>query len=180
MIDKTCNVCTNAYRVPNSQKERSRFCSRACMAKARAESMRGNAFRAGLRPANALAEGGTPWNKGLRGVRCSPDSEFKRGHTPTNKAPIGAVRFRTHSGDSSRAWIKVSEPNTWRLRAVVVWESVNGVLPHGMIVHHRNRDTTDDAIGNLEAVSRAAHITEHRAEFEARRKAAASSARRER
>jgi hypothetical protein len=58
-----------------------------------------------------------------------------------------------------------------------LWEEANGTVPAGMVVHHKNRDTLDDALTNLELESRSAHLREHRPEFEAKRAAAASAAR---
>jgi hypothetical protein len=52
---------------------------------------------------------------------------------------------------------------------LVVWESVHGAIPKGMIVHHADRNTLNDDSGNLELLSRAAHLLEHRSEFEKKR-----------
>lgn len=86
-------------------------------------------------------------------------------------------RERPERNDGPRAWVKVAEPNKWRLRAVLVWEEAHGPVPPGMILHHENRDTTDDSLGNLEVLTRAQHLAEHRPEFEERRCAAVSMAR---
>jgi len=80
--------------------------------------------------------------------------------------PVGTERMRVHSktGDT-RVWVKVAEPHTWRPRAVAVWEATHGPLPRGMIVHHKNRDGLHDQIDNLEAMTRAEHLEEHRQEL---------------
>lgn len=98
---------------------------------------------------------------------------FERGIVPTNKAPVGTVRIRTRHGrgGQQRAYVKVAEPNVWRLRAHVIWEAANGPLPAGVDVHHINRDKLDDRIENLELLSRAEHLADHRAEQQARRTA---------
>jgi hypothetical protein len=67
-----------------------------------------------------------------------------------------------------RAWVKVAQPNKWKLRAVVNWESINGQVPRGKILHHKDRDTINDDPSNLEPKSRADHLAEHRHEFKAK------------
>jgi hypothetical protein len=87
-----------------------------------------------------------------------------------NRAPVGTVRERHFRRDgSTRAFVKIAEPNRWELRARLVWSEANGPIPRGMVVHHKNRNTLDDQIGNLELTSRGDHLREHRAEIEARR-----------
>lgn len=68
-----------------------------------------------------------------------------------------------------RAWVKVGEPNEWRVRAHLIWCIANGPLPDGWVVHHRDRNPLNDYIGNLQGMSRSDHIAEHRDELEAAR-----------
>jgi hypothetical protein len=52
---------------------------------------------------------------------------------------------------------------------------IGRLLRSDEIVHHRNGDTTDDRLENLEITTRAAHMNHHRADLEAgkaRRRAA--------
>lgn len=93
---------------------------------------------------------------------------FKQGVTPVNHVEVGTVRVRTRKGRGGvqRAWVKITEPNVWRLRAKVVWEAENGPIPRGTLIHHHNRNALDDRIGNLALVTRAEHLMEHRPEFE--------------
>jgi hypothetical protein len=81
--------------------------------------------------------------------------------------PIGTVRIRTRhkrSGEQ-RAWVKVAEPNEWKLRAQVVWEEHHGPIPRGMVVHHRDENKLNDAIENLQLLTKAKHLDEHRAAY---------------
>lgn len=118
-------------------------------------------------------KGGIPWSKlHAKGMHLSPASEFKPGMRPANWRPIGTVKIRTHKGDLPRAWVKVANPNIWRLRAVVVWEATHGPLPAGRVVHHRDRDQLNDAPENLQALTRSAHNQEHSAELTASRRRA--------
>lgn len=84
------------------------------------------------------------------------------------RLPVGSVRIRTRHkrGGEKRAYVKVAQPNKWRLRAHVVWESRHGDKPRGMVVHHRNGKKLDDRIDNLELLTKAAHLDEHRDEFD--------------
>lgn len=100
------------------------------------------------------------------GDHLSAATEFKAGQPAHNKVPVGTVRVRreTHTG-LDRAWIKTAEPNVWRKRAVVVWESANGKVPRGSVVHHRDRDSLNDEPWNLQALTRKEHADEHRGEL---------------
>lgn len=90
--------------------------------------------------------------------------------TSWNKLPVGTVRFRTRHGrgGEQRAWVKISEPNIWKLRAQVAWEAANGPIPDGMGVHHRDENKLNDAIENLELVSKAKHLEIHVPAYRAR------------
>lgn len=109
--------------------------------------------------------GQQPWNKGVVGKRTSPQTEFKKGQRPGNWLPVGSETVRRYRKTSPRAFVKVAEPNVWRQRAVVVWERENGPLPRGKLVHHRDRDSLNDEPCNLQAMTRAEHIEEHRTDL---------------
>ena len=87
------------------------------------------------------------------------------------------IRTRHTRGGVQRAWVKVSEPNTWRLRAVSVWESVHGPVPSNYCVHHIDGNTLNDCASNLSLVSRAEHLALHRAEHTVDRTISSSVAR---
>lgn len=42
-----------------------------------------------------------------------------------------------------------------------VWETTNGPIPNGMVVHHRNGDKLDNRLENLELLSISAHMRLH-------------------
>lgn len=94
------------------------------------------------------------------GQRLSPATEFKKGQAAHNRVPVGTERVRTFRG-VQRAWVKVAEPNVWRERAKLVWEEHNGPIPRGRTIHHRDRDTLNDAPDNLQALTRREHALEH-------------------
>jgi hypothetical protein len=101
------------------------------------------------------------WNAGLKGLHLNPETEYKKGRCSEKWLPIGSIRIRTHKSDGPRAWVKISDPNIWKLRAVLVWEENHGPLPKGMLVHHQDRNTMNDVPTNLQSLTRAEHAREH-------------------
>jgi len=108
----------------------------------------------------------SPRTQFKKGMRTAPATEFKAGQEAHNRLPLGSVRIRreTHTG-LDRAWIKTAEPNVWRKRAVVVWEAAHGPVPRGSVVHHRDRNSLNDSIDNLQGLTRKQHADEHRGEL---------------
>lgn len=155
-IEKTCQKCGVAFRVKRYRNATARFCSLVCRKRlASANPKMGD---------GRFKPGAAPWNKGIPGTSFSFATRFKPGHRGARAADVGAERIVDDGG--RRAMVKTAEPRTWRMRAVLAWESVNGPLPRGMIVHHVDRDTMNDDPRNLEAKTRAEHLAEHRAEVQ--------------
>lgn len=127
----------------------------------------GNRFAAGNKPnKTSFKAGNEPWNKGKKGIRLSPKTEFKKGCESNRKLPIGSItiRQRKNRNEPARAWVKIAEPNVWELRAVNVWKKNNGEIPKGCTIHHIDRNPLNDEIENLQMLSRAEHLAEHRGE----------------
>lgn len=179
-VEMICETCGNGFWVARYRSvdgpRKARFCSGSCRGTwvggqphnmAPKPRMKGNRYRVGLRPTNAFEPGHTTWNRGMKGIHLSPASEFKPGRRSDRRAPVGEERVRrTHDGHL-RMFVKVAEPNVWKLRAVKVWEDNVGPVPQGKLIHHQDRDTLNDDIGNLRCLTRAEHMEEHRAEFRA-------------
>lgn len=173
-VELECQACGKRFEVMRSRAARSKTCSKACSYEIKRKMMLGNKHALGNKPnSGAFVRGQAAWNKGIPGPRNSRATEFKPGVPPKTKLPLGSVTIRTtkRTGEQ-RAFVKVAEPNVWRLRALIAWELVNGPLPKGMLVHHEDRNTLNDSPVNLKAITRAEHLLEHRPEFEARRRAA--------
>lgn len=169
-----CPICTASREVTVSHAKAARTCgSTSCLREHQRQQMLGNQRAVGTVNHSAFKPGQAAWNKGLRGRHFSPNTEFQSGNTPANHLPVGSVTIRTakRSGEQ-RAFVKIAEPNLWRLRALVTWETRHGPIPKGKLVHHRDRNPLNDDPGNLELQTRAQHLLEHRAEFEAKRKVA--------
>ena len=127
--------------------------------------MIGNSFAVGAGPNRTSFQKGTkPWNKGMIGYS-APGSEatrFKKGQRGRNWKPVGTQTVRRDKNSTLRSFIKVSEPNVWKLRAALVWEQLFGMIPRGLVLHHRDGDALNDKISNLCVLTRAAHLNAHR------------------
>ena len=151
-ISRPCAHCGSLVYRSASQVGENVYCSSECSALH-------SRFRTGQ----------VPWNKDRKGIHLSPASEFKPGARLQSRDAIGTVRLRMDNQGDPRAWVKVAEPNRWMLRAQVVWCEAHGPLPPQHVIHHRDRDKLNDAIQNLECLTKAAHMDEHRAEILASR-----------
>ena len=103
-------------------------------------------------------KGSVPPNKGKK---VSPEvyskiqpTMFKKGRTPVNHRDVGAERVNVYGYIE----IKVSEPNTWRLKHRVMWEEVNGAIPNGYNVQFKNHNPLDCRIENLYLISKAEQL----------------------
>lgn len=100
-------------------------------------------------------KGQEPPNKGKKGV-CAAGCEkswFKKGHIPANYRPIGSERVNK----DGYVEVKVADPNKWRMKHRVVWESVNGKIPKGYIIIFRDNNKTNTNIDNLLLIKRGTH-----------------------
>lgn len=100
-------------------------------------------------------KGQEPPNKGKKGT-CAAGCEktwFKKWHIPANYRPVGSERVNV----DGYVEVKVADPNKWKLKHRVVWESVNGKIPKGYIIIFRDNDKTNTDIDNLLLIKRGAH-----------------------
>lgn len=106
---------------------------------------------------------------------------FLKGHKAPHHLPIGSIniRFIRQTG-KERAYIKIGEPSIWKVRARYMWEQRYGKIPRGMIIYHKDGDTLNDNVGNLELISRARHLEIYRTEFRNKRLRKSSVATRKR
>lgn len=154
----TCEDCGTKFSREKSGDRPIRFCSPACY-----QSWNRKHGKSGAR----FATGHAPWNKDKKGLHLNPATEYKKGRRSERWLPVGSETIREDKTGNLRAFIKLAEPNVWRERAIIVWERENGPLPEGKVVHHRDRDSLNDAPRNLQDLTRAEHINEHRHELKA-------------
>ena len=161
-----CKQCGGRF---DTTDKRRKFCSLACCWQWRREHKGPGRFKCGA----------VPWNVGTIGVVKRNSGSFQTGSVPANKVPLGTVKIRPDKAGRERAWLKVTNngnPYDWKLRAAAKWEMKRGPIPKGSLVHHKDGDTLNDNLSNLQLVTRAEHLTIHRPAFEEKRRHAASKA----
>lgn len=134
----------------------------------------GNQFAKGAKPnKTAFRKGSVPWNKGIH----RPTSEkslrtcFKKGGVSPRTVPVGTVTIRVDKNGKQRRWIKTSEIKPrWTIYAQWLWIKHHGAIPLGLMVHHMDHDTLNDALSNYCLVTRSQHINHHRSELQAAKK----------
>lgn len=169
--EKKCMICGEAFFVPPYRKDKAKYCSKSCRSAAIARkhlnkgpkpwasaNLDGHRHKSGSR----FKKGHIPWNKGVKGIRLSPSTEFKKGRESEKSMPVGSVTVRRDKNGVDRAWVKIGEPSKWMERSRVVWEAVNGPIGRGMVIHHKDKNAMNDDIDNLECLTRSQHIEKHR------------------
>lgn len=91
-VTKECLICKNEMTIPYGQRAK-KYCSRICFGKAN-------------RPKGVI-----PWNKGLKGIRLSPKSEFKKGVTPKNSMVFISreIKFKGTPNEYKKLHHKISK-----------------------------------------------------------------------
>ena len=102
----------------------------------------------------------------MNGIHLSPDTEFKPGPRPDMREPLMSTRVRHHGYRQDRVWIKVGHPDFWLVYSHYVWAKECGeVVPEGYVLHYKDRNSLNDEASNLELMTRAEHLNEHREEI---------------
>jgi hypothetical protein len=104
-----------------------------------------------------------PWNKGKKGLNIGgKETQFKKGNLPHNTLYDGCVRIRHHKRDNrDYQWIRISKGN-WKMYSRYVWEQHNGKIPAAHIIVHKDGNTLNCDITNLEMISMAENIKRNR------------------
>jgi len=107
--------------------------------------------------ATEFKKGHVPFNKGLKGVHYSPQSEFKIGHRPVNTQPIGTIKMR----DDGYLWIKLAETKPsrfgWKQVHRYNYEKKHGLIPPGNKIIFLDGNRNNCEIDNLLLVSAGEH-----------------------
>jgi hypothetical protein len=99
-----------------------------------------------------FVKGMVTWNKGMKGLRYSPDTEFKAGEFVGESHPSWKGGIQITKNDCAYLW---DGANKRKRRPRAIWEEHHGTLPDGMVIIHLNGDRYDDSISNLKAITRA-------------------------
>lgn len=116
----------------------------------------GNGKDAGFKPGSEAGKpyrfppGHVPFNKGLKGIGGWGPTQFKKGHRPSNCCPVGTEK-QDRDGYTK---VKIAEPNKWKYKHILVWESANGPVPHGYAILFADQDKENCALGNLSLIAR--------------------------
>lgn len=100
-------------------------------------------------------KGHIPFNKGRKMpaeiyAKAAP-TMFKKGQLPVMTRPVGAECWR----DDGYLWVKVAQPNKWRLKHRVIWEAANGHIMPGYKIIFADGNRSNFDISNLICVSAA-------------------------
>lgn len=100
-------------------------------------------------------KGHVPQNKG---TKCESrgrmaETQFKKGHTPHNALPVGTEVKRS----DGFIQVKIAEPNIWKLKQRITWESVNGPVPKTHLLIFMDGNKENCSIDNLKLVPRNIH-----------------------
>jgi hypothetical protein len=101
--------------------------------------------------ATQFHKGHNPWNKGMKGLDIGgKESQFPKGHVPANHREVGSERI----DEDGYTYIKIAEHARWVLKHRHIYEQHHGKLEPHMIVTFIDRDCTNFAIENLEAITK--------------------------
>jgi hypothetical protein len=100
----------------------------------------------------AFKKGNDAWNKDLKGIHLSPQSEFKEGITTGKKHPSWKGGVQKPVKDCAHLW---AGTNKRLRRPKVIYEEHHGKLTKGYVIYHIDGNNNNDDIDNLEAITRA-------------------------
>ena len=97
-------------------------------------------------------KGHVPANKGRKGV-CAKGCEkswFKKGIIPHNQMSVGSEAVTT----DGYLKVKIAEPNVWRFKHIMEWETHFGKVPSGCMISFRDGNKRNCSIENLMCISK--------------------------
>ncbi|MDY9924878.1 HNH endonuclease [Methanosarcina sp.] len=109
-------------------------------------------FAQGTNSGKRFKKGGTPWNKGLKKIHLSPETEFQEDQYVGENHPSWKGGVQTNKNDCVYLW---AGKNNRVRRARKVYEDTYGEIPREYVIYHIDGDNSNDHPSNLEAISRA-------------------------
>ena len=98
-------------------------------------------------------KGHIPWNKGIKGLHHSPNTEFKAGHLPANTKYDGCLSLRKKHNGEKYYYIRISQAK-WVLYQRYLWEQKYSEIPKGMIIVFKDGNQLNCELENFEMISR--------------------------
>jgi hypothetical protein len=104
--------------------------------------------------AHRFQKGHKTWNSGIKGIRMSIKTEFKKGSIPHN------TKYDGYESKRDQYWyIRIN--GKFVLKHRYIWESVNGKIPEGMVLKFKDGNTDNIQIDNLRLCSKKDHAIEN-------------------
>jgi hypothetical protein len=97
-------------------------------------------------------KGHATWNKGLKGIHLSPDTEFKKGQFTGENHPSWKGGEQIIKNDCVYLY---DGANKRIRRPKKIYEDKHGEIPKGWILYHLDQNKHNDDINNLIAMPRA-------------------------
>lgn len=95
-------------------------------------------------------KGNVAWNKNLKGIHLSPETEFKRGQYVGEKHPSWKGGLQKTKEGYYR-WIGANK----RVKnSRYIYEKRFGEIPKGYVIYHKDGDKYNDSIDNLTLITR--------------------------
>ena len=106
-----------------------------------------------------FSQGHTPWNKGMKGLDIGgKETQFKKGHVPHNHKSVASERI----DEDGYTYIKIADPRKWVLKHRHIYEQHHGTLEPHMVVTFIDKDISNFAIENLEAITKVENMERNR------------------
>lgn len=104
-------------------------------------------------------KGHKPWNKGMKGLDIGgKETQFKKGHVPANHKQVGEERI----DEDGYIYIKIAEHTRWMLKHRHIYEQQHGKLAPHMVIVFIDKDRSNFAIDNLEAITKVENMERNR------------------
>lgn len=85
---------------------------------------------------------------------------FQKGQMPRNHVPVGSesltLKYKTKRIRYMR--VKITEPNKWQWKHILVWEKYRGKVPKEMCLIFKDGNQQNCKLGNLQLVTRLLHL----------------------
>lgn len=109
-------------------------------------------FAKGTHTGKQFKKGDAPWNRGIKGIRHSPETEFHENEYVGENHPSWKGGIQITKRDGVFLW---DGCNKRIKRSRKVYEGTYGSIPSGYVIYHIDGDNFNDDPKNLEAISRA-------------------------
>jgi len=86
---------------------------------------------------------------GVHGAEKGTAGRFQKGQITANHENVGTVKIRNHVSGVRYHWIKVAEPNVWKMLHKYLWEKENGAVPESHVLYFVDGNTMNCTLDNI-------------------------------